>query len=99
MFLSIFIIKNSQALRLATLGSRLHAYIRVPHLDVLYYHFSGNAKSTSNAKWISITAEHAALLIPLGIKIYATIIIQGHFFYKEKPSMGAYRKYTRGVKQ
>jgi len=42
----------------------------------------GNAKSTSNAKWISITAEHAALLIPLGIKIYATIIIQGHFSTK-----------------
>jgi len=74
--------------------------LSIPTLGALsYYHCSGNAKSTSNAKWISITAEHAALLIPLGIKIYATIIIQGHFFYKEKPSMGAYRKYTRGVKQ
>ena len=37
------------------------------------YHCSGNAKSPSNAKWISITAEHAALLIPLGIKIYTTV--------------------------
>ena len=49
-------------------------------MQQIYYHCLGNAKSTSNAKWISITAEHAALLIPLGIKIYTTIIIQGHFF-------------------
>ena len=60
--------------------------------------YLGNAKSTSNAKWIFITTEHAALFIPLGLKIYDTISIQGHFFYKEKPSMGAYRKYTRGPK-
>ena len=62
-----------------------------------YYHWSGNAKSTSNAKWIFTTAEHAALLIPLGLKIYATTTIWDHFFHKEKQFMGAHRKSTRGV--
>ena len=54
------------------------------HHQKVYYHNSGNAKSTSNAKWFFTTAEHAALLIPLGLKIYVTTSIQGHFFHKEK---------------
>jgi hypothetical protein len=44
-----------------------------------YDHCSGNAKSTSNAKWIFTTTKHIALLIPLGLKIYTTISILYHF--------------------
>ena len=45
-----------------------------------YYHGLGNAKSSSNAKWILIKAKHLVLSIPFVHKLYGTIQAWLYFF-------------------
>jgi len=67
-------------------------------LTSIYYHCLGNAKSTSNAKWIFSTAQLLALLIPFGLKVSDTTQMWFHFFHKGEWSTDTHRKSARGAK-